>query len=128
MVICIRIKYRITRKYHYIYYLNSQNLAKDRAGRTRWKPIRDISQTLGVTQYGFSFSIGRFRKVKPTNLHCGVDDLNFIKWKYAHLKQLKEFSKAVDNINPYGTHPFDQLGPQLLPQVVEHQLDMFKFR
>ena len=109
----------------YVYYF--QNLAKDAAGRTRWKPIRDISQTIGVTQYGFSFSIGRFRKVKPTTLHCGVDDLTFIKWKYSHLKQLREFSKKVENINLY-SHPLSQLGPYFLPEVVEHELNVLKFR
>ena len=109
-----------------MYYL--QNLAKDRAGRTRWKPIRDISQTIGVTQYGFSFSIGRFRKVKTTNLKCGVDDLAYVKRKYNHLKKLREFSEKVENINFYGPHPLVQLGTYLLPDVVEHQLDMFKFR
>ena len=105
-----------------------QNLAKDRAGRTRWKPIRDISQTIGVPMYAFSFSNGRFRKIKPIDLGCGVNELNAILWKFGHLKRLREFTEKVDSINTYTSHPLIQLGPKLLPEVVSHELELFKVR
>ena len=105
-----------------------QNLARDRASRTSWKPVRDISQSIGVPLYAFSFSIGRFRKVKPVTLGCGVNDLNTIKWKYDHLNLLQEFSERVRNIDSYSYHPLNQIGPSFLPEVMLHRLNIFRFR
>ena len=78
--------------------------------------------------YAFSFSIGRFRQVKPLKLGCGIESLNMVKWKFNHLKQLQEFSEKVEGIDTYSSHPLTQLGPNLLPDIVEHDLNMLKFR
>ena len=105
-----------------------QNLAKDRASRTNWKPIRDISQSVGVPLYSFSFSLNRFRSIKPVNLGCGVSDWDAVEWEFYYLRQLKEFTEKVENISPSNGHPLIQLGPTFLPEVVSHQLNTFKFR
>ena len=113
---------------NYLYIL-LKNLAKARASRIRWKPIRDISHTVGIPIYAFSFSTARFRFIKPLDLGCGVFELKSILRKFNYLKKLQEFTKRVNGIDAYNSqHPLIQLGPGFLPEVITHELEIFKFR
>ena len=78
--------------------------------------------------YAFSFSNNRFRKVKPVKLGCGAKDIRDIIWKFNHLRRLQSFQDKIENIVPYGLHPLMQLGPNYLPEVVIHELELLKLR
>lgn len=92
------------------------------------EPKRDIAFTIGTPLYGFSFSIGRFLKLKPLNLDCGINSLNQVLNKYGHLKSLNGLEHALNNIDRYGIHPLLQIQADQLPDVISHQLDLFNFR
>ena len=95
--------------------------------RTCWKPVRDVAASIGIPMYSFSFSQGRFRKIKPLNLNCGVDSADSVFRKYSHLQRLAQLQNQIENINLIDNtvHPLQQLDPSQLPDTVRHGLDMF---
>ena len=78
--------------------------------------------------FSFSFSLGRFRGIKPLKLNCGIDSLNSVLREYSHLKKLHTLHYDIEKITGYGMHPLLRLQLHHLPDVLEHNLDMFGFR
>ena len=92
------------------------------------EPKRDIAFSIGTPLFGFSFAIGRFLKLKPLTLNCGINSLNHVLNKYVHLKNLNELQDALDNIDNDGLHPLLQLQSYQLPDALSHRLDLFSLR
>ena len=92
-----------------------------------WKPKRDIAFSIGIPLMGFSFSLGRFRSIKPLELNCGTESLHYVIRRYGHLRNHIVLQQKVENMNDRA-HPLLQLQADQLPGVIEHQLEIFKFR
>lgn len=94
-----------------------------------WKPKRDVAFSIGIPLMGFSFSLGRFRSIKPLVLNCGTESLHYVIRRYGHLRDHITLQQAVENMNDiYRVHPLLQLQADQSPDVIEHQLELFAFR
>ena len=92
------------------------------------EPKRDTAFTIGTPLYGFSFSIGRFLRLKPLTLDCGIDSLYQVLRKYEHLLSLNGLEEVLDKTDKHGTNPLLQLRTDQLPDVISHQLNLFNLR
>ena len=96
--------------------------------RSCWNAKRDVAFSVGTPMYSFSFSLNRFRKVKPVTLDCGTNTLNHVLETNSHLSSLYGLQTTIENIETCESHPLLQLKPNQLPDVINHKLEIFKLR
>ena len=96
--------------------------------RTCWNAKRDVAFSVGTPMYSFSFSLNRFRKVKPVTLNCGTNTLNHVLKTNSHLSSLNGLQSTIENIETCQSHPLLQLKPSQLPDVINHKLEILKLR
>ena len=96
--------------------------------RNCWNAKRDVAFSVGTPMYSFSFSLNRFRKVKPVTLNCGTNTLNHVLNANSHLSYLNGLQDTIENMETCESHPLLQLEPNQLPDFIDNKLEIFKLR
>lgn len=85
------------------------------------------ARTIGIPFYSYSFMTGTLSELKSLELGCSVADAKNELYFFPVLRHLDKLERKISNFN-HLVHPLLQLGPELLPDVLLHQLDLMKLR
>lgn len=87
----------------------------------------DVFDVAGRSLYSISFMTTRASNIVPVEIPCGRRQLIPVLKKFSYLRFFEDLQQKLFNVST-NAHPLQQLGPELLPEVLSLKLDEFKLR
>jgi hypothetical protein len=87
----------------------------------------DVFDVAGRSLYSISFMTSRADRIVQLEVPCGKRNLIPVLKRFKIRKTFQEFQERLFNASST-SHPYQQLGPEYLPDVLRNHLDQFKLR